>query len=96
MKSTGTITDKGGNGMNIETLKACVSALAVMLVALLGAAGIDVDATALSNVLHALAFLVAIGWGIWKNHNFTEAAQDAQAFLDCIKAAPPENADTNE
>lgn len=76
--------------MNIETIKATISAAVVIIVAFLGAVGIEADAGLLSNVLHAAAFLIAVGWGVWKNHNFTAPAQDAQAFLDMLKANPAE------
>lgn len=79
--------------MNMETIKACVSALAVLIVAGAAALGIDLDAGMVQNGLSIVAFLAALAWGIWKNHNFTKAAQDAQAFLDMLKAAPPEPED---
>ena len=79
--------------MNMETIKACVSALGVLIVAGAAALGIDLDAGMVQNGLSALAFVAALCWGIWKNHNFTKAAQDAQAFLDMLKAAPPEPED---
>ena len=79
--------------MNMETIKACVSALAVLIVAGAGAFGFDVDAGMVQNGLSIVAFVAALAWGIWKNHNFTQAAQDAQAFLDMLKAAPAEPED---
>jgi hypothetical protein len=74
--------------MNMETIKACVSALGVLIVAGAGLFGFDLDAGMVQNGLSVLAFIAAFAWGIWKNHNFTEAAQDAQAYLDMLKAAP--------
>ena len=79
--------------MNMETIKACVSALAVLIVAGAAALGIDLDAGMVQNGLSIVVFVAALAWGIWKNHNFTQAAQDAQAFLDMLKAAPPEPED---
>ena len=72
--------------MNMQTIKACVSAVVVIAVALFGALGIDLDSSALENVLGSVVFLVATGYGIWKNHNFTGAAQEAQQYLDIVKA----------
>lgn len=74
--------------MNTETIKACVSALGVLIVAGAGMLGFDVDAGMVQNGLSILAFLAAFLWGIWKNHNFTEAAQVAQEYLDTLKAVP--------
>lgn len=71
--------------MNTETIKALLSAVGVIIVASLGAVGIDVDADALQNVLSAVLFLAAMIYGVWKNHNFTKAAQEAQKLLDSIK-----------
>lgn len=77
--------------MNMETIKAFVSALALFIVAGAGMLGFDVDAGMVQNGLSIAAFVAAFAWGIWKNHNFTQAAQDAQAFLNMLKAAPPED-----
>ena len=76
--------------MNTETIKAIISALGVLIVACAGMVGFDVDADMVQNVLSIAAFLAAFAWGIWKNHNFTEAAQEAQKVLDGIKAGEVE------
>lgn len=72
--------------MNMETIKAVVSALAVLIVAGAGMFGFDLDAGMVQNGLSVVAFLAALAWGIWKNHNFTKAAQEAQKVLDATKA----------
>ena len=71
--------------MNAETIKATLSATGVIIVAALGAVGIDLDADALQNVLSAALFLAATIYGCWKNHNFSKAAQEAQKLLNAIK-----------
>lgn len=71
--------------MNTETIKACVSALGVLIVACAGMFGFDLDAGMVQNGLSALAFIAAFAWGIWKNHNFTKAAQEAQKVCDALK-----------
>ena len=71
--------------MNNETMKACVNALCVLIVAGAGLLGFDLDADLVQNALSALAFLAAIAWGIWKNFNFTHAAQEGQKVTDSIK-----------
>lgn len=72
--------------MNTETIKAIVSALGILIVAGAGMVGFDIDADMVQNGLSIAAFLAAFAWGIWKNHNFTEAAQEAQKVLDFIKS----------
>lgn len=71
--------------MNTETIKACVSALGVLIVATAGALGFDIDEGVVQNGLSAIAFFAALLWGIWKNHNFTTAAQKAQELLNATK-----------
>lgn len=72
--------------MNMETIKAVVSALAVLIVAGAGMLGFDLDAGMVQNGLSIVAFMAALAWGIWKNHNFTKAAQEAQKVLNATKA----------
>lgn len=72
--------------MNMETIKAVVSALAVLIVAGAGMLGFDLDAGMVQNALSIVAFMAALAWGIWKNHNFTKAAQEAQKVLNATKA----------
>lgn len=72
--------------MNTETIKACVSALGVLIVATAGALGFDIDEGVVQNGLSAITFFAALLWGIWKNHNFTKAAQEAQKVCDALKA----------
>lgn len=71
--------------MNNETIKACVNALCVLIVAGAGLLGFDLDADLVQNALSSLAFLAAIAYGIWTNFNFTRAAQEGQKVTDAIK-----------
>jgi hypothetical protein len=71
--------------MNNETIKACVNALCVLIVAGAGLLGFDLDEGLVQNALSALAFLAGIAWAIWKNFNFTAAAQSGQMVTDSIK-----------
>jgi uncharacterized membrane protein YfcA len=68
--------------MNVETIKACISALGVLIVAGAGALGLDIDADAVQNIVSAAVLLIAVLYGVWKNHNFTEAAQLGQILID--------------
>lgn len=71
--------------MNMETIKACVSALGVLIVACAGMFGFDLDAGMVQSSLSAIAFIAAFAYAIWKNHNFTKAAQEAQKVCDALK-----------
>lgn len=68
-----------------------VSAVVVIVVAAVGAFGMKVDANALTDVISAAALIAAYAWGIWKNHNFTDAAAEMQAQLNIAKATVPRN-----
>jgi predicted negative regulator of RcsB-dependent stress response len=69
-----------------ETTKAMISAIVVFICAIGGALGFDLTNDVALQFVSAIVFLVALGWGVWKNHNFTEAAQKGQALVDEIKA----------
>lgn len=71
--------------MNTETMKACVSALGVLIVACAGMFGFDLNADMVQNGLSVIAFVAAFAYAIWKNHNFTKAAQEAQKVCDALK-----------
>lgn len=71
--------------MNTETIKALVSEAVIIAVAVGSACGIDIDGDALTNVICGGILIVATGFGCWKNHNFTRAAQEAQKLIDKIK-----------
>lgn len=72
--------------INTETIKASVSAIVIIVVAFFSAIGIEVDSFELENVLGAAVFLIVTGYGVWKNHNFTSHAQEAQQYLEVLKA----------
>lgn len=64
-----------------------IARLAVMLVsAIAGGFGLTVDPDALYTIVACAVALVSGVYSWWKNANLTEAAQDAQHYLDSIKA----------
>lgn len=71
--------------MNSESIKATASALAIIIVNIANWAGYALDADMILQIIMSIVALVAIVYGIWKNHNFTEAAQKAQALLNDMK-----------
>lgn len=63
-----------------------VARLAVMLVAAVaGGFGLTVDPDALYTIVACAVALVAGVYSWWKNANLTEAATEAQHYLDSIK-----------
>lgn len=48
------------------------------------------------TVITPIAALVAWGWGLWKNHNFTEAARIGQSVLNAHKKNPHEELSEEE
>ena len=71
--------------MEMERIKAIVSAIVVLVVNLAAVLGFDLDADVTHQVLLLVLVVVATVWGCWKNHNLTKAAALAQGFLDALK-----------
>jgi len=51
----------------------------------------NVTADMIYTVVTPIAALVAWAWGLWKNHNFTEAARIGQTMLNAHKKNPNED-----
>lgn len=78
--------------------KTIVSAIVQLLVALneaLMAFGItqfqNVTTDSIYTVVSTIAMVIAWGYGLWKNHNFTDAACQAQGYLDILKGKAEDN-----
>ena len=78
--------------------KTIVSAIVQLLVALneaLMAFGItqfqNVTTDCIYTAVSTIAMVVAWGYGLWKNHNFTDAACQAQGYLDILKGKAEDN-----
>lgn len=69
-----------------EQRRAVISAAIVLIVNIAAIGGVDLDGDALTNGVLAIAALVADLYAIWKNHNFTSEAVQAQKYLDGLKA----------
>ena len=70
-----------------ETVKATISAAVVVIANVLAMVGITIDQGVVTDGICGVVMLVATIWGIWKNHNFTAAAQRGQEVTDAIKGA---------
>lgn len=75
-----------------ETVRALTSAFMTIIAVFCGAIGFDYDATLLQNALSGVLLLASVAWGIWKNHNFTRAAQEGQRLTNAIKAGEMKSA----
>lgn len=63
--------------------------LLVLINAFLTARGICPVAISDAEIYTAVSYLAAAAaffWAMWKNHNFTEAAREAQNMLDMLKS----------
>ena len=72
--------------MNAESIKAIVTLVVTVVVNVLNAVGYALDYGTLYNVLFSIAALACVAWSWWKNQNVTIAAQQAQDYLDELKA----------
>ena len=69
-----------------EKTKAIISAIVVLIANLAALWGVSIDQGVWVNGLCAIVMLVSSIWAIWKNHNFTFAAQQGQLVTDELKA----------
>jgi len=70
-----------------ERVKAVISAIVIVAINVGVLLGFDIDGDAMTNALMGLAAFLSWCWAIWKNHNFTDEAIEAQRYLDDLKAA---------
>lgn len=82
--------------MSQEQTKAIVSAVAIMIVNVANIFNLTLDTNAVTTVVLCAAALASMVWGIWKNHNFTAAAHEAQQYLDLIKNVEPRREEDDE
>lgn len=71
-------------------ISAFISALCIFLVPWLNRKGIIIDETAVTSLVASAIAFVAFIWTAWKNHNITEAANEAQAILEELKSEDAE------
>lgn len=68
-----------------ERITAIARLLVTLAAMVAGGVGIALDADALYTVAACALALAASAYSWWKNNNLTEAAAQAQAYLDTIK-----------
>jgi SPP1 family holin len=62
-----------------------VSAIVVLVMQVAALLGYTLDAGTVTAAVSAVVVIAATLWALWKNHNFTAAAQKAQQVLDDLK-----------
>lgn len=77
-----------------ERTKAIISAIVVLIANLAALWGVSIDQGVWVNGLCAIVMLVSSIWAIWKNHNFTSEAAQAQEVLNNLKSAKHANGET--
>lgn len=76
--------------MNIERARAIVTIVVTAIVNIANVCGYAVDADQWVNVTLSILSAATILYAWWKNQNVTEEAQEAQAYLDSLKAKEDE------
>lgn len=77
---------------NRERIVAIVRLLVMLVSAVAGGFGLTVDPDALATIVACGVALVSGVYSWWRNNNITVAAQDAQRYLDEIKAPTSDDA----
>lgn len=72
-------------------ISAFISALCIFLVPWLNRKGIIVDETAVTTIVASAIAFVAFCWSFYRNHNFSEAANESQAILNELKSGQKED-----
>lgn len=68
-----------------ETFKSIASALAIIVIQVAALFGLEISEDEATSIILCLITLGATCYAIWKNHNFTEDAQESQAIVNAGK-----------
>lgn len=74
------------NNWNAERIIAIVRLFCTIAASVAAGCGLALDANALYTGAAALLAAICYIWSWWSNNNVTQAAQEAQKYLDSIKA----------
>ena len=72
--------------MTQEQLKAIIQMLGTLVVTLAGIFGYSMAEEQAQQIAIVVAALVVVAYSVWKNCNFTHAAEQAQRVLDAVKS----------
>lgn len=73
------------NDFSRERIVAIVRLLVMLVSAVAGGFGLTIDPDGLATIVACAVALVAGVYSWWRNNNVTEAATEAQHYLDSIK-----------
>lgn len=73
--------------MNRERIIAIMRLCIMLISAIASGLGLVINTDSLFTVVACIVAFVACIWSWWKNNNITEAAQEAQLFLEAAKNA---------
>ncbi len=68
-----------------EKTRSIVSAVVLLVISTAGLFGLKLENGLVTDIVSAIAVLASAIYGIWKNHNFTAEAVQAQQFLNDLK-----------
>ena len=80
----------------VDRFQSIASAISLFIVDLVAIMGISIDTDIVVDVISVIVFIIATFYGIWKNHNFTDAAIEGQKLVNALKndiPLPIENED---
>lgn len=72
-------------GFGTDRIVAIARLLVMLASAVAGGFGLAIDPDSLGTIAACGVALAAGVWSWWKNNNITEAAQDAQHYLESIR-----------
>lgn len=71
--------------MDFEKVRSIISAVVLIVIEVASLAGVSISENEVTSIGSAVLAVIVLVYGIWKNHNFTDAAVDAQKYLDQLK-----------
>lgn len=70
----------------MDRTQSIISAIVVLIVSIASYFGHTLNPDIIWNALCVAVYIATISWGVYKNHNFTDAALVAQNALSWIKS----------
>ena len=67
-------------------IQSIVSAIAVIAVEFAAMIGLSLDTDTVIDVISAVVFIAGLLYGLWKNHNITNAAIEGQRLVNALKS----------
>ena len=77
-------------------IQSIISAIAVIIVEFAAVIGLSLDTDMIVDIISAVVFVIGLLYSLWKNHNITSAAIEAQRLLNSLKNDSPMDYETDE